>query len=130
MDLGLWGGSFWPQTGYIFVPVLTMEPRAYYNLTKRSIKARKTSKNSANFVSLKTSFHPNVLIISNYPDAEIISDLSIIPTWGIRRHIGNHIAFESGIGLGYRVLFTKRHGYIENYKELAANLHFRVGYTF
>lgn len=130
MDLGIWGGSFWPKTGYILVPVLTLEPRLYYNLAERALKSKKTINNSANFVAIKTSYHPNALLISNYQNPEIISDLSIIPTWGIRRHIGQHISFETGIGIGYRVLFTRSFGYEENYKEVAANLHLRVGYTF
>ena len=35
MDAGIWGGSFYPKTGYLMTPVITFEPRWYYNLNKR-----------------------------------------------------------------------------------------------
>ena len=129
-DSGLWGGSFYDKTGFIMAPVITLEPRWYYNLKKRERKSRRTDGNTGNFVSLKTSYHPDWFVISNYDDLEVISDISIVPTWGIRRHIGNHFTYEAGIGIGYRYVFAKYAGYRDNESEAALNLHLRVGYRF
>jgi len=129
-DSGIWGDSYSDNTGFLMVPVLTLEPRLYYNLQKRLTKKHKTDNNSGNFLSLKTSFHPDWFAISNYDNLSVVSDISIIPTWGIRRQIGQHINFETGIGLGYRYLFAKQAGYAEDEGEVALNLHLRFGYTF
>ncbi len=129
-DSEIWGGSYNNTTGFVMAPVLTLEPRLYFNLQKRNSKKLKTENNTGNFLSLQTSFHPDWFTISNYDNVSIISDISIIPTWGIRRHFGEHINFETGIGLGYRYLFAKRAGYVDNKSEVALNLHLRFGYTF
>jgi hypothetical protein len=60
----------------------------------------------------------------------IISDISIIPTWGIRRNIGAHFNYEVGAGFGYRYIFAKDAGYYSNESEAAANLHLRIGFVF
>lgn len=129
-DAGLWGGSFYDGTGFLLTPVLTIEPRLYYNLKKRVSKSRLIKNNSGNFISLKTSLHPDWFVISNYEGLRVISDLSIVPTWGIRRHIGRHFNYEAGIGLGYRYIFAKRAGYAKDESDVATNLNLRVGYTF
>ena len=129
-DSGIWGGDFYDKTGFLLTPVLTLEPRFYYNLNKRNSKSKDVTHNSGNFISLKTSYHPDWFVISNYEDITIISDISIIPTWGIRRNIGNHFNFETGLGLGYRYIFGKEAGYYSNTSETAANLHLRIGYVF
>ena len=56
--------------------------------------------------------------------------ISLIPTWGIKRTIGNHFTFETGIGFGYRYIFAKKVGYLENEGEAVLNLHLRIGYRF
>lgn len=129
-DGGFWGGSFYPKNGYVFTPIIAVEPRFYYNLGSRTRKNKSIKNNSANFISLKTSFHPDWFTISNYEKVSIVSDLSIIPTWGIRRHIGNHFNYETGIGVGYRYYFAKSAGYSKNESDAAVNLHLRIGYTF
>ncbi len=129
-DSGIWGGAFYDKTGYLFTPVITLEPRWYYNLGKRLNKSRKINGNTGNFLTLKTSYHPDWFVISNYENIRIISEISFIPTWGIRRHIGNHFSLEAGIGIGYRYIFAKQAGYLENESDAALNLHLRLGYTF
>jgi hypothetical protein len=129
-DSGIWGGTYYEKTGFIITPVVSIEPRLYYNLTKRVSKLKSISNNSGNFISLKTSFHPDWFVISNYENLNLISDVSIIPTWGIRRNIGKHFNYETGIGLGYRYFFAKKAGYAENDSEVAWNLHLRIGYSF
>lgn len=129
-DTGIWGGSYYDKTGFLLTPVITLEPRWYYNLNKRMGKSRRIDGNSGNFVSLKTSYHPDWFVISNTDNISVISDISIIPTWGIRRNIGDHFTYEVGIGIGYRYIFAKQAGYLENEGETTANLHIRLGYRF
>jgi len=129
-DSGIWGGSYYNKTGFILTPVLTLEPRLYYNLKKRNSKTRRIDNNSGNFLSIKTSYHPDWFVISNYTGLHIITDISIIPTWGIRRNIGKHFNYEFGFGIGYRYIFAKKAGYLKNEGETAVNLHLRIGYTF
>jgi len=71
-------------------------------------------------------------VISNYSNINIISDISIIPTWGIKRNIGNHFNYEAGFGVGYHYIFAENAGYIGNSNkgEVDINLHLRIGYRF
>lgn len=129
-DSEIFGGSFYGGTGFILAPVMTLEPRWYYNLNKRSVESKNTTGNSGNFLSLKSTYHPNWFVISNYDNLSLVNQISIIPSWGIRRNIGSHFNYETGIGLGYRYIFAKSAGYLENQSEAALNLHLRIGYRF
>ena len=129
-DSGIWAGSYYDKVGFLLAPVLTLEPRWYYNLDKRQRKSRRTDANSGNFLSLKTSFHPDWFVISNYENVRVISDISAIPSWGIRRNIGNHFTYETGFGFGYRYTFAKSAGYLKNKGSADINLHLRIGYRF
>jgi hypothetical protein len=129
-DGAIWGGSIYDEVGFSLSPVLTLEPRFYYNLNKRNSKSKVITNNSGNFISLQTSFHPDWFVISNYEYASIISVISIIPTWGIRRNMGVHFNFEAGAGIGYQYSFAKAAGYPSNTSEAAANLLLRIGYVF
>lgn len=126
----IFGGSFYDKTGFVMTPIITLEPKWYYNLNKRENKAKRIDHNSGNFISLNTSYRPDWFFISNYNNINIVSDISIIPTWGIRRNIGNHFNFETGFGIGYRYVFAKQAGYSKNENEAAVNLHLRIGYRF
>lgn len=130
MDAGFWSGIFHPKSGYVMFPVIRLEPRWYYNLNKRVSKSKNISGNSGNFLTLQTSYNPNWFLISNYDNIEVTDQISIIPTWGIKRNIGNHFTYETGIGIGYRYNFGKSVGYLENIGGAALNLHFRIGYRF
>jgi len=130
LDSGIFGGSFYPKTGYVLTPVITLEPRWYYNLEKRASKSKNISGNSGNFVSLKTSYNPDWFVISNYDNLSVINQISIIPTWGIKRNIGNHFNYETGIGLGLRYYFGENSKNLKNKSEGALNLHLRIGYRF
>ena len=129
-DSGIWAGSLYDKTGFLLTPVLTLEPRWYYNLDKRLSKSKRIDGNSGNFISLKTSYHPDWFVISNYENLRVVSDISIVPTWGIRRHLGDHFTYEAGAGLGYRYVFAKEAGYSENESQAAINLLLRIGYRF
>jgi len=124
LDSGIFGGSYYDGVGFLLTPVITLEPRWYYNLDKRVSKTKNISGNSGNFVSLKTSFTPDWFVISNVDNLSVLNNISIIPTWGIRRNIGTHFTYEAGIGIGYRYYFDLNEG------ETAGNLHLRIGYRF
>ncbi len=131
LDAGMWGGNFYRNTGFLLIPVISIEPRFYYNNNKRADQQKNVKKNSGNFITLKNSYHPDWFIISNHKNIKIIQDLSITPTWGMRRLIGNsNFAYEVGGGIGYRYIFAKQAGYPKNEGKVAVNLHLRIGYTF
>lgn len=129
-DSGIFGGSFYDKTGFIMTPVITIEPRWYYNLEKRISKSKNIKNNSGNFIGMKISYNPDWFVISNYDHFKVVNQVSIIPKWGIRRVYGKHFSFEAGIGLGYRYIFAKSAGYLENENEVAVDLHLRMGYSF
>ncbi|MDT0689071.1 hypothetical protein RM549_04695 [Salegentibacter sp. F188] len=130
LDSGIFGGMFYDGVGFLMAPVITLEPRWYYNLNKRISKSRNIEGNSGNFVSLKTSYNPDWFVISNYDNINVINQVSVIPTWGIKRNLGRHFTYEAGFGVGYRYTFAKSAGYLENEGEAAVNLHLRIGYRF
>ena len=139
---GIWFGSMYDDIGYVIAPVITAEPRWYYNLNKRVEKGRDIKGNSGNFISLKVSYMPDWFLINNdpewkgmslpEPDREIHDQISIVPTWAIRRTLGKHFDYEAGLGLGYVYRFQyKENGY--TYKSdggTILNLHLRIGYHF
>ncbi|WP_299313578.1 hypothetical protein [uncultured Aquimarina sp.] len=124
--------DFYPDAGFLFVTSTSIEPRWYYNLNKRSNKSKRIDGNSGNFFALKTTLRLDDLLIDFGGDdtAKIVSNLSIIPTWGIRRNIGKHFNYETGIGVGYIHYFSENSGFTKNKGEAAINLHLRIGYQF
>lgn len=99
-------------------PLLALEPRLYYNLNKRANKGKRIDGNSGNYISLRTSYQ-------FFDTSEIEDDnqnqVLVVPTWGIRRNIGNHFNYEAGGGIGL--------GYQKNIV-LAVYVNLRIGYRF
>tara|TARA_R110002124_G_scaffold287225_1_gene471748 strand:- start:1002 stop:1592 length:591 start_codon:yes stop_codon:yes gene_type:complete len=131
-------GDQYDGADFIFQPVVTVEPRYYYNLERRSSNGNKTSKNSANYLSLKTSYHPDCFVLNLDDAITKTADLSIIPTWGMKRQIGSKFTYETGIGFGYRMVYLKPNYYngsSQNVDNESTNrgqytpyLHLRIGY--
>ncbi len=130
LDTGIYGSDANDIDGFLLTPTITLEPRWYYNLNKREEKSRRIDGNSGNFISIKTTYHPDWFIISNEGNIDFISDISIIPTWGLRRNLGSHFTYETGIGIGYIHYFKKDHVILVNESDVAVNLHLRIGYRF
>lgn len=130
LDAGFWGGTIYPKTGYVVTPVIAIEPRLYYNLFERAQRSRRTEGNSGSFITMRTAVHPAWFYFSNYGNVRVVSDVSFVPTWGIRRAVGGHLTYEAGLGLGYQYYFAKRSGYDRDYGEAVLNLHLRLGYRF
>ncbi len=129
-DFGIWESTFYDDAPFLLTPVIVIEPRFYYNLKKRSNESKRIDGNSGSFIALKMGYHPDWFVLFNTNDVPVISDFSIIPTWGIRRNIGKHFNFETGIGVGYSYAFAKRAGYLKNKSEMELNMHLRIGYIF
>ncbi|GGE99963.1 hypothetical protein SAMN05443634_102209 [Chishuiella changwenlii] len=128
-DSGIWGGSYYDKTGFIMTPVITVEPRLYYNLDKRKQQNKNIKRNAGNFLSVKTSYHPDWFTISNTNNLNVISDISIIPTWGIKRNIGfSNFNYEIGIGAGYQYIFSNSNRPAKS--DIMYNLNLRIGYSF
>ena len=126
-------GDHYDNAGFILQPVITIEPRWYYNLNKRFTAKRETAHNSGNFIALKTNYHPDWFVLNMDSPKKKIADLSIVPTWGIKRQIGTHFTYETGLGLGYRIVYLKQNDPIEgntNRSQYVPYFHLRLGYLF
>ncbi|WP_394751063.1 hypothetical protein [Spongiimicrobium salis] len=124
--------DFFPDASFLLTTVITMEPRWYYNFDNRALAGKRIDGNSGNFFALKTSFRSDNLLIKFGKDsrAEIVDNLAIVPTWGIRRNVGKHFNYEAGIGVGYIHFFSKNSGFPKDRGEATINLHLRIGYQF
>lgn len=126
LDAGVFGGEINNGTGFILAPVVTLEPRWYYNLEIRNNKGKNIKNNSGNFFTPRISYNPDWFVISNKENISAISQISVIPKWGIKRTY-NHLTFETGIGFGYRFYLEK---FANKNGDATLDLHLRIGYTF
>lgn len=94
-----------------------LEPKYYFNLTKRESKNKNIKNNAANYISLRTNFN----ILNNLENGEIYFH-TLTPTFGIRRNITSHINLE--LSFGYGISYSNSLIIIE------AMPSFRFGYTF
>jgi len=120
----IFNGAF--QKWIYLRPVMSLEPRWYYNIEKRETLEKNTLYNSANFLSLKIKFTPDWFVLSSNGAVAPVNSFSFIPTWGIRRNLGQKINYETGIGVGYKY-------YISNpsyNSDIALNIHLRIGMDF
>lgn len=127
-EAGLDGGFSKNETFY-FIPTISLEPRWYFTLNKRVEKSKDIRWNSGDFIALNFSYAPDWFVISHYDRKEVFNQVSIIPTIGIRRNLGQHFNYEAGFGVGYRYIF-KNSEYADNESELAGNIHLRIGFRF
>ncbi len=131
-DFGIWETTYYDDynSPFLQTPVIVVEPRFYYNLKKRTLSSKTIEGNSGNFIALKMGYHPDWFVLFNSDNAPVVSDYSIIPTWGIRRNLGKHFNYEAGIGAGFSHTFAERAGYSKNKSEIELNMHLRIGYRF
>lgn len=129
LDVAIFGGERFGNTKIFFAPVFSLEPRWYYNFQNRISKNRHTSNNSANFFTIKTSYHPDWFVIPNNI-INVENQISIIPKWGIRRaFFQSKFNYECGIGLGYE-RFLATEGFNNNNGSIALDIHLRIGLNF
>lgn len=127
LDLTVFNNFFISGTRTLWTPVINLEPRWYYNLNKRKEKGRSIANNNGNFLSLKFSYNPDLFVISSEDNIFVPNQISIVPTWGIRRSIGKHFTYETGFGLGYSRVLDNVLG---DRNATVANLHLRIGFDF
>ena len=90
-------------------PGITVEPRLYTSMERRSLRGRNVRNNSSDFISVKTRIY--TLDFDNVY-------CSVIPAYGIRRG-GEHWFREYTFGLGWHSMGG-----------MLPHLNFRLGYTF
>lgn len=116
---------------YTFLtPEVALEPRFYYNLNKRSRNGKNISKNSGNYFSLRSAYYPDSFTIGNDGRYHFVPELNIVPTWGMKRNLGDHFNYELGGGIGYRKEFEKSDAMNANNQDVTAYIHARIGYVF
>lgn len=114
---------------YFLTPEVTLEPRFYYNLNKRSSQGKDISGNSGNYFSLRSSYYGDFFTLG-YSDLDFVPELNIVPTWGMKRNIGSNFNYEFGGGLGYRKVFEDNERINRNNQDIAIYIHARIGYKF
>ncbi|AWW29299.1 hypothetical protein DN752_03600 [Echinicola strongylocentroti] len=125
---GIWQNDLYNTSGIILFPELSLEPRWYYNIRKRTRRLKRTAMNSANFVTLKAFHHPDWFTVGAGSGVTVIPDIGLVPMWGIRRNVGSQFNFEAGIGIGYQYLLYKSAGYTENSGDTIGFISLRFGY--
>ena len=100
------GGSYLDNANkWAVIPYLSIEPRYYLNLNRRSQKGKRIDGNSGNYLSLYTCFQPGFGITSG--NVDLFPATYIIPTYGLRRNMGKRFNFEVAFGVGYGWEFEK-----------------------
>ena len=110
---------------FFMTPVISIEPRWYYNLTKRNSKGKNTLLNSGNFLAVDIGYSPDWIILSSSEDVNSDNVFYLVPTWGLRRNIGKKFNYEFGAGIGYAYIFDNNGN---GKSDIAYNLHLRIGY--
>jgi len=124
------GSNSGGTTNVAFIPEINIEPRWYYNLDKRESMSKPTSKNSGNFITVRTAYIPNWGVISNREGIDRFNQICLIPKWGIRRNFGKYFNFETGAGAGVGYILKKTSGYDKNELAFVVDLHLRIGVNF
>ncbi len=112
----------------VFLPVVSLEPRWYYNSPKRQGNSMNTFHNSSNFATVAVRYYPKFLATSTNEIIDVDGGLYLIPTWGVRRNLSYRINYELGLGAGVDIyeLLTNE----PNTTYFIFNLHLRIGYKF
>jgi len=122
-----------PRSAITFSPVVSVEPRWYYNLKGRVEKNKRIDRNSGNFLSFKISYDADFLVESTGSFNRVVpTEFSFIPTYGLRRSFGKKFNYEFGFGLGYMRADYNFSNSNLNFSDdgLVMNLHLRIGLDF
>lgn len=122
----IWGGDMYAKTGFAFYPALTIQPKYYYNISKRAENGKNTKNNSANYFGLQVRYIPDWFVISNTKNLSLSNQINIIPTYGFRRNFAENFNYEFKAGLGYGTTF----GNDFNSSGAVIDLSIKVGYDF
>lgn len=128
LDMSFWSGTDYPKDIFALGPGIRFEPRWYYNLDKRKMNSKNTLWNSGNYLTIQFNFHSNLGVISNADNLYIPAQLSIIPSWGLRRSLRDRFNYELGFGYGPRFILDKNNRSNINLKKDAYNIILKIGY--
>ncbi|MGA9638520.1 hypothetical protein [Flavobacterium sp.] len=119
------------QTTTVVAPYITLEPRWYYSLDRRSKLNKKTYNNSSNYLGLTTSYVSTKTPIIKNGNFDIVSAVYIIPRYGIRRAFAKHFNYEFSGGVGYQYnIFSKAEGCSCDHNNTTIDIQARIGYNF
>jgi len=119
------------ENATLIVPYLTLEPRWYYSLDRRKRLGKKTYNNSSNYVSLASSYISNKTPLINNADFDVVSAITVIPKFGIRRAFAKHFNYEFSGGFGYQYnVFNTKKGCDCDHNNTTVDLQARIGYDF
>lgn len=116
--------AFSSKPYYTFVPTVGIQPKYYFNLKKRAEQGKDVSYNAASYLSLQVKYLPSYLAVSNQ-DLVKANIIGFVPTFGLRRNIGNNFHFEGHFGYGLAVSFAE-----EGRLGQLTDLSFKIGYHF
>ncbi|MFT3796097.1 hypothetical protein [Flavobacterium sp.] len=115
------------ETETLLAPVVSVEPKWYYNLDKRLKMGKKTQGNSGNAFSVKVNYNPH-FILAGDDFVPKPNHIAILPKWSLRRQYGKHFTLETGIGIG--PIFYLGDDNLYKHAETFFDGMFRIGYTF
>lgn len=115
------------KTNYTINPFLALQPKYYFNINNRAENGKNVKNNSANYFSLQMRYAPNWFNISN-DNSQLYNEISLIPTFGIRRNFAKRFNYEFKIGYGYKYTFNVNKG--QNASSDAFDIGFKIGYDF
>ncbi|MES2573478.1 MAG: hypothetical protein V4572_00915 [Bacteroidota bacterium] len=119
------------ENATLIAPYLTLEPRWYYSLDRRKRLGKKTYNNSSNYVSLATTYLSTKTPITNNADFDVVSAITIIPKYGIRRAFAKHFNYEFSAGVGYQYnIFSEASGCDCEHNNTTVDIQARIGYDF
>ena len=125
LNSSVFGGDLYSSTGFALTPSLSVAPKYYYNLNKRSEKGKNTKNNAANYLSLGIEYFPDWFVLSNVKNLSVNDGIFFTPTYGIRRNFAENFNYEFRAGLGFGTLFKGDFG-----TQSRLDLSFKVGYDF
>ncbi|WPR71874.1 hypothetical protein SLW70_01740 [Flavobacterium sp. NG2] len=115
----------------IIYPFINLEPRWYFGLDRRAKLGRNTKNNSANYLSLATTFFSNQTLLLNTGGFNVTPHLSIVPQFGIRRAFAKNFNYEfsGGVGYGYN-FFDDAKGCNCSHNNTIIHIQSKIGYNF
>ena len=125
LNPGIWGGDMYSNTGFALTPSLSLGPKYYYNLKKRSADGKNISNNSANYFSVQVDYFPNWFVISSVKGLEVNDAIYFTPNYGIRRNFAKNFNYEFRAGIGIGKIFKGDYSV-----QARPDLSLKVGYDF
>ena len=99
------GSSSFSDSWVVGAPSISLSPRWYHNWQRRIFRRANTSGNAANYLELRTTVNPGVVLISTRESLDVLGSYNSSLMYGIRRRWYG-LSVEVGGGFGYDFLFT------------------------